>query len=206
MALVLYGSAHSRTLRVLWLLTELELEFEHIPWGHDDPRLKTPEFLQLNPAGAIPTIVDDGFALSETMAIVHYLSRKHAHRGPPGFAPETPEGEADAMRWSLFAQGHIEPWVTKDALVQPALHTVRRQVGGIVGQALGVLDRKLGVTPWLGGEHFGVADLNVAGVLSPSRAAPLDFGPVPRVRAWLTQCYARDACQRARLALKDTTS
>ena len=66
MPLTLYGSAQSRTMRVLWCATELQLDFEHVPWAWDDPRLKHPEFLQLTPAGAIPTLVDDGFALSDS--------------------------------------------------------------------------------------------------------------------------------------------
>jgi glutathione S-transferase len=60
MALTIYGSPRSRTMRVLWMAAELDLEFEHDPVAFDDPWLKSDEFLQLNPAGAIPTIEDDG--------------------------------------------------------------------------------------------------------------------------------------------------
>ncbi|HTX49653.1 MAG TPA: glutathione S-transferase N-terminal domain-containing protein, partial [Caulobacteraceae bacterium] len=69
MALTIHGSARSRTMRVLWMATELGLDFEHDPIAFDDPRLKSPPFLALNPAGAIPTIEDDGFALAESLAI-----------------------------------------------------------------------------------------------------------------------------------------
>ena len=60
MALTIYGTPRSRTMRVLWLAEELGLQYEHRPLGWDDPFLKTDDFLRLNPAGAIPTIVDDG--------------------------------------------------------------------------------------------------------------------------------------------------
>ena len=64
MALTLHGSARSRTLRVLWMAAELGLDYTHDPIAFDDPALKSPAFLRLNPAGAIPTIEDDGFALT----------------------------------------------------------------------------------------------------------------------------------------------
>ncbi len=35
MALTIYGSAQSRTMRVLWLATELQLEYEHVPLAWD---------------------------------------------------------------------------------------------------------------------------------------------------------------------------
>ena len=75
-SLTIYGSSRSRTLRTLWLVMELRLEFEHIAYEHDDPRLKEPAFLKLNPMGTIPTIVDDEFALSESLAINIYLAKK----------------------------------------------------------------------------------------------------------------------------------
>jgi glutathione S-transferase len=99
MALTIHGSARSRTMRVLWMTTELGLDFEHDPIVFDDPRLKSAAFLALNPAGAIPTIDDDGFALAESLAINLYLAKKH---DLGGLYPTTLEGEAQAWRWSLW--------------------------------------------------------------------------------------------------------
>ena len=54
MALTIYGSPRSRTMRTLWMATELGLDYEHAPHEWDSPLLRSPEFLALNPAGAIP--------------------------------------------------------------------------------------------------------------------------------------------------------
>jgi glutathione S-transferase len=81
MTLTIYGSPRSRTMRVLWLAAELDLAHEHVPYEFDDPALKRPAILRLNPAGAIPTIVDDGFALSESLAISLYLAKKYQREG-----------------------------------------------------------------------------------------------------------------------------
>ena len=75
MTLTIYGSPRSRTMRVLWAAAELGLDYVHVPVPFDDPQLKSAGFLRLNPAGAVPTIVDDGFALSESLAINLYLAK-----------------------------------------------------------------------------------------------------------------------------------
>jgi glutathione S-transferase len=195
MALQLYGSPRSRSMRVLWMMAELGLEFEHIPLGFDDPMLKSPEFLALNAAGAIPTLVDDGFALSESLAINLYLARKYGAE-PLGVA--TLESEARAWRWTLWAQGHLEPWVMRDALLADVRAAMAPHAAAVVAAGLATLERALAREAWLRGPAFGVADLNVAAVLSPSRAEHLDFTVFPTVGDWLARCYGRPAARATR--------
>jgi glutathione S-transferase len=57
MALTIYGSPYSRTLRVLWAAAELGVSYEHVPLSFDDPALKQADFLRISPSGAIPAIV-----------------------------------------------------------------------------------------------------------------------------------------------------
>lgn len=168
MALTIYGTPRSRTMRVLWTAAELGLDYEHVPLTVDDPWLKSPEFLAINPAGAIPAIVDDGFALAESMAINLYLTKRHA-RG--SLYPEGLEPEAAAWRWSLWAQGQLEPWVMPDARLANLRAAAVEAMGQEVERALRLLNATLAERPFLLGEPFTVADLNVAGVLSPP--APL---------------------------------
>ncbi len=198
MVLIIYGSPQSRTMRVLWAAAELELEYEHVPLTWDDPALKAPEFLRLNPAGAVPVIVDDGFALAESMAINLYLARKHGSAGQAPLYPATPEGEAEAWRWCLWAQGHLEPWVQRDRAVEPLRSTMAGFAAARTADALATLNRALSGQVWLVGDAFTVADLNVASILSPSRSAGVDFSGSPHARAWLERCYARPAAVATR--------
>jgi len=198
MTLTIYGSPRSRTMRTLWAAAELGLAYDHIPLTWDDEALKSPEFLRLNPAGAIPTIVDDGFALGESLAINLYLARKYGTTGNAPLCPPTLTGEAETWRWSLWAQAHLEPWVQRDA----KLDAVRAIMGGapevMVRPALALLDGALAGRAWLVGDHFTVADLNVAGVLSPSRVRHLDLRSHGHVAAWLAACYDRPAARATR--------
>jgi glutathione S-transferase len=195
MTLTIYGSPRSRTLRVLWAAAELGLDYVHVPLAFDDPKLKSAEFLRLNPAGAVPTIDDDGFALSESLAINLYLAKTY---GAGWLYPATREGEAQAWRWTLWAQGHLEPWVQQDALLASLRASMGEAPRAVVEQGLGLLDRTLDDRPWLLGQDFTVADLNVACVLSPSRTARLDLSPFGCVRAWLARCYGRPAARATR--------
>ncbi len=104
MALTIYGTPRSRAMRVLWTAAELGLDYAHVPVTVDDPWLKSPEFLTISPNGTIPAIVDDGFALAESMAINLYLTKRY---GEGSLYPASLSGEADVWRWSLWAQGQL---------------------------------------------------------------------------------------------------
>jgi glutathione S-transferase len=63
---------------------------------------------------------------------------------------------------------------------------------------LGVLDGAVTQTPYLVGDNFTVADLNVASVLSWARPARIDFSPFPKAVDWLSRCALRPAAKAAR--------
>jgi glutathione S-transferase len=182
-------------MRVLWAATELGLNFEHIPVAWSDPYLKTPSYLRINRAGRVPAIDDDGFHLSESLAINLYLAKKTGSE----LYPATLQDEARAWSWTLWATADLESLLHRDA----RLPAVTAEAAGAVAEALGILDGALMEQAYLLGERFTVADLNVAAVLSPTRAARLELEPFPAVRAWLGRCYGRPACVEARKRLTD---
>jgi glutathione S-transferase len=185
-------------MRIFWMAEELGLSFDHVPYDFDDHRLKSPEFLQLNPFGAVPTIVDDGHAMFESLAINLYLAKAYGHKSPERLYGETVSEEASIWQWTLWAQGHLEPWVQKDLLLNDLIQAIGKHADAMVYRSLGTLDYALEKAPWLVGSRFTVADLNVAAVLSPSRSANLDLERYPRVTNWLHNCYARPAAVRTR--------
>jgi glutathione S-transferase len=200
MALTLYGSPRSRAIRVLWMLEELDLRFEHRPVAWNDPLLKSADFLQLNPAGAIPVLVDDDFALPESLAINLYLAKQYGQT--LGLYPSDVRAEAQVWRWTLWAQADLEPWLQRDAPLanSPEFHSAALNR---VHSALDVLDQALQGYRFLGGDSFTVADLNVASALSPSRTQNLDLTSWLWVHAWLKSCRDRPAALRVRRQLTE---
>jgi len=124
-----------------------------------------------------------------------YLAKRH---GLGRLYPTALEDEARVWRWSLWAQGQLEPWVMRDVRLSELRGGVAERATAEIDRSLTTLNRALGDRSWLVGEDFTVADLNVAGVLSPSRAQHLDLAPHPNVAAWLARCYGRPAALATR--------
>jgi len=196
----IYGIARTRAYRALWMAMELGLDYEHLPIEIGDAGARTPEFLAINPNGRLPVIVDDGFVLFESLAITLYLAKKHGK-----LYPATLEGEARAWQWSFWAIAEVDRGVNIWSLhavrlpPQERNAALREEALKVIAAPFKVLDAALAKTPFLLGDDFTVADLNVAAVIS--RAADMDLSHVPNLKAWLTRCLDRPAA-RAALALK----
>jgi glutathione S-transferase len=98
----------------------LALEYKGVPYelkllSVDAGDLKNPEFAAINPRKKVPAIVDDGFVLYESAAIVDYLEDCYADRGPRLW-PQDVKARALARRVALEADGYIYPQVRKLAL------------------------------------------------------------------------------------------
>jgi glutathione S-transferase len=198
----IYGSANSRALRVLWMVGELGIAYEHKDWLPRAPETRTPEFHALNPNYRVPVIDDDGFVLSESMAINFYLAKKHNSR----LYPADPRHEALALQWSLWETDRLDRQIVNYVRHTKALPEAERkpEVAAAafkeVAPALDVLETALGKSEWLVGNAFSVADLNVAGALY--RALSIDISRWPHVDAWLKRCWERPAAKKAR-AMRD---
>ncbi len=72
-----YGSGSPYSWRV-WLALECKrIPYELKVMSFSAGDLKTPEYAAINPRRKVPAIVDDGFALAESAAIVKYLDERH---------------------------------------------------------------------------------------------------------------------------------
>jgi glutathione S-transferase len=60
--------------KVMWTSDLIGIEYETEVWGMPNRDPKVPEFLKLNPNAQVPVIIDDGFVLWESNAIMRYLS------------------------------------------------------------------------------------------------------------------------------------
>jgi len=196
--LKIYGSVNSRAMRVLWMAAELGLAYDHKDWLPRAPETKTPEFRALNANGRVPTIDDDGFVLSESMAINIYLAKKHRS----ALYPSDPKTEALALQWSLWETDRLDRQIVDYQRHSSQLPPAERKpelaekAWNECCPAFDVLEDALKKSKWLAGSEFSVADLNVASALY--RALTVDLAKWPHVQTWLKTCWERPAAKKVR--------
>jgi len=196
--LKLYGSARSRGLRSLWMLGELGIPYEHKDYLPRSAETKTPEFLALNPNARVPVIDDDGFVLSESMAINFYLAKKHGSK----LFPTDAKAEALTLQWMLWETDRLDRQLVDYVNHSSGLPTAERKAEvaaaawAQVVPAFDVLNGVLAKRQWLASNEFSLADLNVASALY--RAFAVDTAKWPNLTNWLTRCWDRPAAKKAR--------
>lgn len=199
--LKIYGIPRSRAFRTLWLAKELGIDYENVAVDFASGETRQPPYLKINPNGHVPAIDDDGFILWESMAINLYLAKKY---GLGTLYPTTLEGEAQAWQWSFWGMTELERHVLT-AMFNRAIYPEDKRDAAAADAAekelqhpFGVLDDAVSAMPYLLGNDFTVADLNVAAILSWARPARLDFTPFPKATDWLSRCALRPAAKAAR--------
>ena len=79
----LFHAKGSRSVRIIWLFEELELDYELVRLERNKPN---PDFIKTSPFAKLPAIKDADLLLSESVAIVQYILMKY---GEGRLQPET---------------------------------------------------------------------------------------------------------------------
>ena len=76
--LKVYHAPETRSVRILWLLEELGLQYEVEKHALGNPSMRSPEYLAKHPLGRVPALEDGDIILYESCAIVQYILERHA--------------------------------------------------------------------------------------------------------------------------------
>src|SRR5262245_28629837 len=199
--LKVYGTSMSRAGRALWAAEELGLKFEHIPTGIGEAGSRKPDYLKINPNGHVPAIDDDGTIIWESMAINLYLAEKY---GKAPFWPSKVQDRGHAYQWSFWGmtetEQHLLAILANRMFLPKEQRNEQAAVNGVnaLKAPFKVLDDHLKNRPYLLGNDFTIADLNVASVLLLATLVGLDTSATPVAKAWLEKCLARDSQQKTR--------
>ena len=200
----LYAMGSPNVVKIYIALEEMGLPYTVHPVDVFGEAQFDPEFLRLNPLAKVPVITDhDGpggkpYTLFESGAILQYLAEKTGL-----FLPKDPIGRFDSLQWMMVQMTLVGP------MFGQFVHFMRFAPKGNdygldryrtqVRRALDVLDTRLGVTPFLGGESYSIADIatfpwvrNVGTFLG--KPAEADY---PKMMAWVGTIAARPAVVRA---------
>jgi glutathione S-transferase len=196
----IYGILNSRTLRPLWAAKECGLDFEQVQVGLGPDGTQSEWFRGINPNALIPAIQDRDLTLWESLAINLYLAKQYGK----GLYPDRVEDEARTWQWTLWTVAELEPHVVNIlehcSLLPPEQRSLDAASSALdkIAKPLSVLDRAVADAPYLLGERFTIADLNVAAVLYPAYDNGWGVADHPNVLAWLTRCWARPVARELR--------
>ena len=196
---VLYTCARSRGFRATWAAEEagVEIELKLLPFP---PRFQAPEYLELNPLGTVPMLIDGEARMTESCAIADYLATKDGTTdlaispGEPDYAAYCDfTYHADAtitfpqtvfMRFALFE---------KDKGWEEAGHAYAKWFW----KRLVKLEQRLATREYLCADRFTVADICCGYALVLAERVGLDEGVTESVKAYRERLKEREGFRRA---------
>ena len=200
---ILWGVGTSRTIRAHWALHELDLPYERRPIQPRTGETQTPEFTALSARQKIPLLQDNGFVITESAAIVTYLSDAYgqAHNR---LLPDDVRERSRCLEWCFFVISELDA---------TSLYVMRRHgdLRHIYGEAplaneaaalyfqtqMRTVERALeDDRPYVLGHRFSAADIMLSTCLS--WAVRYGVPVAEKALAYNAGITARDAYRRAR--------
>lgn len=196
MTITLYHARSARSLRVLWMLEEMGLEY-HLKTMAFPPRVSTPTYAEVNPNATVPALVDGDDAVFESVAVMEYLGAKY---GPTPLVPTYGEaGFADYLQYLHYGEATLMAYVqavVRYGLFQPNPAVAKDQTEVFLDR-LQLVERKLDGEEFLAAGRFTAADISVGYTLSLAAFLELADRFPQNVAAYWTRLQARPAYQAA---------
>lgn len=198
--ITLYHCMSARSFRPLWMLEELGLPYELkvLPFP---PRVFEKSYLDVNPLGTVPALLDGDVRMTESAAICQYLAASSSGR-PLDIAPGEP-GFADYLNYLHFGEATL---TFPQTLVLRYAHfeTSERRLPQVADDyakwflaRLRSLERVLTQHDYLAANRFTAADISVGYALLLAEHLGLKSRFTPAVMAYWERLRVRDGFQRA---------
>lgn len=197
----LYHCKDSRSLRPLWALEEMGLEYE-LENMRFPPRVFVEGYLDLNPMGTVPTLIDGDTTLTESTGICHYLGERY---GPTDLhvASDDP-AYGEYLNWLYRSDATLtfpQTLVLRYTKLEPE---ERRPAQVVEDYSIWYLSRLKAVEQALEGkaflcaDRFTMADIAVGYALFLGTTLGLDARYKPNCQRYLADLMSRPAFIRAR--------
>jgi len=161
---------------------------------------QTPEYLAINPAGAVPALDDDGWILTQNVAILNYLADLHPESMLGGDG--TPKGRAEVNRWLSFANSDVHPlfkpffgsvaFLEDKAAIDKVQDNARKSLRTLFERA----DQRLADREWIAGTR-SIADPYLFVVLRWARAVKIDLSGLDNLHDFFARMRKDPGVDRA---------
>ena len=200
----LYTAATPNGYKVSVTLEELGLPYEVRKIDLRGGEQKQADFLAINPNGRIPAIVDDGFAVFESGAIMLYLAEKTGK-----LLPLDVQGRSRVVQWLMFQMGGIGPMMGQANVffryfpekIQPAIDRYQ----GEVRRLFTVLDRHLEGRDYLAGD-YSIADIANWCWARTHSWSGVSIDGLANLLRWIDRIAERPAVQRGITVPEDASA
>jgi GSH-dependent disulfide-bond oxidoreductase len=194
--LELFTAATPNGHKVSIALEELALPYTLRVLDFTKGEQKEPWFLQINPNGRIPAIIDHDagdFVVFESGAILVYLAEKTGR-----LLPQDPRGRSLVLQWLMFQMGGVGPMMGQANVffryfpekIQPAIDRYHAEVKRLFT----VLDGRLAGHEYLAGD-YSIADIANWAWVRTAKWSGVPFDDLPHLTRWVEQIRARPAVQ-----------
>lgn len=149
---------------------DLSVEIHTVSFKNQEQR--KPEFLQINPMGKVPVLVDGARYLWESNAILTYLASRFPNTD---CLPSDAWARADIDRWLHWQSAHLTP-------LMGGLKTGTEETDSLE-PLLRVLNTQLEQRDFILGK-LGLCDFAIAPYLLTKLASKLDYSQYPKLEDW----------------------
>lgn len=198
--IAVYGSFPTRSLRVMWALEELGIDYEMRPVDLRK-RMEDPEFITINPSGFLPAMRDGDVTMVDSIAILEYVNARY---GNGRLAPQPNEaafplyqqflhlGESGLAAYLNIIVGSkfMAPENEKD-------NFGARMAERMFFNRLELVSRRLSGAPMMAGNDFTAADISVTYALGMAERLGLAGKFGAEIADYRTRMAARPAFRRA---------
>ncbi|WP_414898750.1 glutathione S-transferase family protein [Rhodovulum sp. YEN HP10] len=190
------GSGNSRAWRVLWMLEELGLAYDHVP-----ALPHTEDVVAFTPGGKVPVLIAEGVPLPDSTAILSFLADRHNRFTHPAGSIERALqdsmtqfllDEFDSALWMAARHSFVLPEELRQSAIKDSLkwEFIRSQE---------VLVGRMGTGPFLMGAEMTVPDIILTHCGDWAETAHFPISQ-PRLAEYLARMRARPAYRRAQAA------
>jgi glutathione S-transferase len=190
MAIHIYGDSKSgNCLKVKWTAEHLGIPYEWTELDVLNSDTRTADFLAMNPAGQVPTIIlNDGRPLAQSNAIILHLADESA------LIPQDAYDRARMLEWLFWEQYSHEPYIAVARFQMAYLGKARDDLDAKLfergGAALKRMDDALAATPFLVGNTLTLADIALVAYTRMAHQGGFDLADYPAVKAWVPRVEA----------------
>lgn len=203
----LHGFFTQNTMKTLYVLEELGVDYEFCYVNLLKGENRSDSFQKMTPVGKVPVLEHDGEFLFESGVICRYVSS--VEKSPLYPANQLQRARVD--QWMTYFTCHPGRWLSRiffEQVIKPKANLGEPDAAAceeavkLAHQQFRIVDDWLEHTDWLANDALSIADPFALAYVEQVRAIDFPLGGYSRVEAWFERLEALDSTARARAQVR----